>query len=94
MGSILFYHLYGQQSGGAGNDYQLVYIFPSAVTFNSAAVTAGTGSVSASTGSGTTTLSVNLTGITNVQTITITLASVGDGVSQGDVVVNGRASRR
>ena len=42
------------RSGGATNDYQVVFTFASAVTFNSAAITAAAGSVSGTSGSGTT----------------------------------------
>jgi hypothetical protein len=75
------------RSGGASNDYQVVFAFPSAVTFNSAAVTAGAGAVSGSSGSGTTTVTVNLTGVTNAQNITVTLLGVNNGTSIGDVSV-------
>ena len=75
------------RSGGAGNDYQVIFTFPGAVTFNSAAVTAGTGSVSGSSGNGTTTITVNLTGVTNAQNITVTLLSVSNGTSTGDISV-------
>ena len=73
------------RSGGATNDYQVVFTFPSAVTFNNAGVTAGTGSVSSSSGSGTTTVTVNLTGVTNAQRITVTLLAVSDGTNTGNV---------
>src|ERR1051325_8523132 len=69
------------RTGGTNNDYQLVFAFPSAVTFTSASVTAGTGTVSSTSGSGTTTPMVNLTGITNAQTITVTLFGVHSGTS-------------
>ena len=75
------------RSGGATNDYQMVFTFPSSVTFNSASVTAGTGSVSSSSGSGTTTVTVNLTGVTNAQRITVTLFGVNNGTAMGDVSV-------
>jgi hypothetical protein len=75
------------RSGGGSNDYQVVFTFPGSVTFNSASVTAGTGSVISSSGSGTSTVTVNLTGITNAQRITITLSSVNNGTSTGDVSV-------
>ncbi len=75
------------RSGGATNDYQLVFTFPSAVTFTNAALTAGAGSVSGSSGNGTTTLTVNLTGVTNAQTITVRLSGVSDGNATGDVDV-------
>ncbi len=64
------------RSGGATNNYQLVFTFASSVTFSSASVTAGAGSVSSSSGSGTTIATVNLTGITNAQRITVTLLGV------------------
>ena len=49
----------------------MLVTFANAVTFNSAAVTSGTGTVSSTTGSGTTAVTVNLTGVTNAQTITV-----------------------
>lgn len=67
------------RSGGASNDYQIVFTFPVSVTITSAAVTAGTGSVSSSSGSGTPNIIVNLTGVINAQRITVTLYGVSDG---------------
>jgi uncharacterized delta-60 repeat protein len=75
------------RSGGGTNDYQVVFTFANSVTFSSASVTSGTGSVSSSSGSGTTAVTVNLTGITNAQRITVTLQGVNDGTSTGDVGV-------
>jgi uncharacterized delta-60 repeat protein len=75
------------RSGGAANDYQIVLTFPSAVTFTNAAVTAAGGTVSGSSGSGTTTVTVNLTGVTNAQTISLTLQGVSDGTITGDLIV-------
>ena len=75
------------RSGGASNDYQVVFTFPSAVTFTNAAVTAGAGSVSSSSGSGTTTVTVNLTGVTNAQKIMVTLQGASDGTNTGDLSV-------
>ncbi len=74
------------RSGGASNDYSVVFTFPDAVTFSSAFVS-GTGSVSSTSGSGTTTITVNLTGVTNAQTIGVTLFGVNNGMSTSDVVV-------
>ena len=71
------------RSGGATNDYQVVFTFASSVTFNSAGVTAGTGSINS--GSGTTTITVNLTGVTNAQRITVTLLGASDGTSTGNL---------
>jgi sugar lactone lactonase YvrE len=75
------------RSGGTNNDYQMLVTFANAVTFNNAAVTSGTGTISSTTGSGTIALTVNLTGVTNAQTITLTLSGVNDGTTTGDVGV-------
>jgi hypothetical protein len=75
------------RSGGATNDYQVVFSFATSVTFINAAVTGGAGSVSGSGGSGTTTVTVNLTGVTNAQRITVTLLGVNNGTSTDDVGV-------
>ena len=75
------------RSGGANNDYQLLFTFPNAVTFSSAALASGTGSVSSATGSGTTNVTVNLTGVTNAQKITLSLQGVNDGTFTNDVAV-------
>jgi beta-propeller repeat-containing protein/WD40 repeat protein len=75
------------RSGGATNNYQIVLTFPSAVTFNSAAVTAGTGAVSGSSGSGTTNVTVDLTGVTNAQRITVRLLAASDGTNTGNLDV-------
>ncbi len=74
------------RSGGATNDYSVVFTFPDPVTF-SAAFVSGTGSVNSTTGSGTTTVTVNLTGVTNAQTIGVTLFGVNNGMSTSDVSV-------
>jgi hypothetical protein len=76
------------RSGGATNDYQMIINFPSSVTVGGASVTSGNGSVSGSSGSGTSQITVNLTGVTNVQTITVTLSNVNDGTHMGDVPVS------
>ncbi len=75
------------RSGGASNDYQIVFSFPNAVTFTNASVTAGAGSVSGSSGNGTSTIILNLTGVTNAQRLTVTLLDASDGTSTGDVSV-------
>ena len=73
--------------GGATNDYQIIINFMNPVTVGSASVTSGTGSVSGFSVSGTQ-VTVNLTGITNVQRITVTLFDVNDGTHVGDVAVS------
>jgi hypothetical protein len=75
------------RSGGGTNDYQIVLVFGQAVTFNNASLTAGIGSVSSTSGSGTSTLTINLTGVTNAQRITLTVAGVNDGTNIFDVAV-------
>jgi autotransporter-associated beta strand protein len=75
------------RSGGVNNVYQVVAAFVNPVTFNSASVTSGTGMVTSATGSGTTTLTVNLSGVANAQTLMITLFGVNDGTSTNDISV-------
>jgi hypothetical protein len=75
------------RSGGATNDYQMIINFATSVTVQSASVTSGTGSVSSFSVSGSQ-VTVNLTGVTNVQRITVTLHNVNDGTHMGDVPVS------
>ncbi len=75
------------RTGGATNDFRVVFTFGGTVTFNNASLTSGTGSVSAASGSGTSSLIVDLTGVTNAQRITVTLAGVSDGASTADLGV-------
>jgi hypothetical protein len=74
------------RSGGATNDYQVVVTFGGSVTFANARVTQGTGSVSSTSTNGNQVL-INLTGVTNAQTIQVTVASVNDGVTTSDVTI-------
>ncbi len=72
--------------------YQTVFTFASAVTVGGATVTPGAGGSGSVLGTPIVsadgkTVTVNLTGVTNVQTITVTLSSVSDGTSTGDVAV-------
>ena len=57
------------------------------MTFTNAAITTGVGSVSGSSGSGTTTVTVNLTGVTNAQRIEVTLQGASDGTNTADLIV-------
>jgi plastocyanin len=75
------------RSGGATNDYQMIINFATSVTVGDAAVTSGTGSVSSFSVSGSQ-VTVNLTGVTNVQRITVTLFNVNDGTHMGNVPVS------
>ena len=64
-----------------GPTYQMIINFATSVTVGSAAVTSGTGMVSSFSGSGSPQITVNLTGVTDVQRITVTLMNVTDGTS-------------
>src|SRR3984893_8885189 len=75
------------RSGGATNDYQMIFEFANPVTVGSASVTSGAGSVSSFSVSGSQ-VTVNLTGVTNVQRITVTLINVNDGTHMGNVPVS------
>jgi hypothetical protein len=68
------------RSGGASNTYTLVFTFANPLTsVSSASVSAGTGSVvSSSIGPDAHTYIVNLTGVTNAQRLTVTLANLSD----------------
>ncbi len=76
----------GFTPAGAGVDHQIVLTFPVAVTFTGISVTSGTASI-VGTPAGGTTVTVNLTGVTNAQYVTVTLASVNDGTNTNDVAV-------
>ena len=66
---------------GAGN-YTFVLTFTNAVASGNAAVTGGTGSVSGAPIINDTTMTVNLTGVTDLQTLTVTFSNVTDGFGQ------------
>ncbi len=72
------------RSGGATNDYTLVFTFVNNVSVQSATVTAGTGNATNFTVIGNI-VTVSLTGVTNAQTITVRLAGVSDGTNSSDV---------
>jgi Dockerin type I domain len=72
------------RSGGAANDYMLVFTFANNVSVQNATVTAGAGSATNFTVVGNI-VTVNLTSITNAQTITVKLTGVSDGINTSDV---------
>jgi RHS repeat-associated protein len=74
---------------GANSDqHQIIVIFPRAVTVGSAQVSSGTGSVaSTSTSTDGTQVTINLAGVTNAQSIVVTLSNVTDGIATNDVQV-------
>jgi N-acetylneuraminic acid mutarotase len=75
------------RSGGVTNDYQMIINFMTNVTVQSASVTSGTGTVSSFSVSGPQ-VTVNLSGVTNVQRITVTLFNAKDGTHMGNVPVS------
>jgi hypothetical protein len=75
------------RSGGTNNDYQVVITFASTVSFTSAAINDGVGSVSSVTGGGTNTVTMNLTGVTNAQRLTLALFGATSGMNDGDIGV-------
>ena len=77
----------GIECRSGGGNYQLVFTFPGAVTFTDATVSTGTGIVSGTSGSGTNTATVNLSGVTNAQRITVKLQDASDGTNMGDISV-------
>ncbi len=72
------------RSGGVTNDYTIVFTFANNVSVGGASVTTGSGRVNDFTVSGQQ-VTVNLTGVANVQTIVVTLSSVNDGINTSDV---------
>jgi len=73
------------RSGGATNDYQMIINFATTVTVGGAVLTSGTGSVSSFSVSGSA-VTVNLSGVTNVQVLTVLLRN--DGTHHGDTSVS------
>jgi hypothetical protein len=70
------------RSGGASNDYTLVFTFSNDLLSGSATVTGGTGTVSGSPTFSGRDMIVNVTGVTNVQILTVTLSNVTDVFNQ------------
>ena len=78
----------GVECRSGGGVYQMIINFATSVTVESAAVTSGTGMASSFSGSGTPQITVNLTGVTDVQRITMTLHNVNNGTVTGDVPIS------
>jgi Dockerin type I domain len=80
------------RKGGSSKTFKIVVIFPTAVTVGSASVTpdpkapGATGSVSGASVSGRV-VTVNLTGVSNAQTILVDLFDVSDGTNTNDVSI-------
>jgi uncharacterized protein (TIGR02597 family) len=69
----------------SGGPTQIVLTFPGTVTFSSTAVSSG--SVSNTSGSGTTSVTVNLSGLSNAQKATLNLTGVTNGTFTANVAV-------
>jgi hypothetical protein len=66
------------RSGGMSNDYTLVFSFSNNLESGNASVTSGTGSVAGTPAISGNTMIVNLTGVTNIQTLSVTLSGLTD----------------
>jgi len=66
------------RTGGATNDYKFVFTFTNQVTSGSASVVAGVAQVSGAPVLSGNTMTVNLTGVTNAQSITVSANNVTD----------------
>jgi hypothetical protein len=77
------------RSGGASRDFQIIVIFPfaNALSISGIALNAPKGGSVAGFSISGKALTVNLTGIQNLQTISLTLSGVNDGTNLGTVVV-------
>ena len=70
------------RSGGGGGDHTFVITFNNAVVSGNAAVTGGIGSVDGTPAFNNHAMTVSLTGVADVQTITVTLSNVTDSFGQ------------
>ena len=70
------------RTGGGGGNHTLVFTFSNNVLGGSANVTSGTGSISGSPAFSGNTMTVNLAGVANAQTLAVTVRNVVDSFSQ------------
>ena len=79
------------RTGGASNDYMVVITFASPVTVTSATATPGSGGTASVSGPpvvNSSEVTVNLTNVSNVQTLAVNLIGVNDGLGHfGDVAI-------
>jgi hypothetical protein len=75
------------RSGGAGNNYRIVVIFVGNVTYTGAAVTSGIGSVSNISGNNTSTVTIDLSGVTGPQKIVVTVNGLNDGFATANLAI-------
>lgn len=72
------------RTGGAAGDHQIVFNFVGPVTFQGASLQ-GAGSVASTSGNGTSTITVDLTGVGNAQHLSLSLLTVSDGLNTRDI---------
>jgi subtilisin-like proprotein convertase family protein len=72
---------------GAGGDHQIIVTFANNVTVGGASVTSGVGMVAGSPAVAGNVVTINLTGVTNAQTIIVKLSNVSDGTNVGDLFI-------
>ena len=72
------------RTGPVAGQHQIVLTFASSVAFGATSATSGSATTSVSNNQ----VTVNLTGVADAQTITVTLANVDDGANFGDVSVS------
>jgi len=77
----------GHTPAGSGIDHQIVMTFPTAVSFSSIAATSGAATVNGFSGNMSTTVTINLSSVSNAQKTTVTLLGVTDGTNTNDVAV-------
>ncbi len=73
-----------RSTGGA---YRIVFTFPTPVTFNDASVTSGAATTSTPSALGNNQVAVDLSGVADVQRVTVTLLNVNDGTNTNHVAV-------
>lgn len=74
------------RSGGGSGNHQVIVTFAKPVIITNASITAGTDSVSSSSVNGSQ-VTLNLTGVTNAQRLTLKLIGVNDGTTTNDVAI-------
>ena len=72
------------RSGGATGDYQIVFNFVSPVVFDGAMIKEGAGSIIGTSGSGTSSVSINLAGVSSGQRLSVALLGASHGSSKSD----------
>ncbi len=78
------------ESRASGGTHKIVFTFPAAVTFSGAAVTSGTASTVSPSSPTSNVVVVDLAGVTDVQSITVTLFGVNDGTNTNNVAARMR----